>query len=295
MKACLLQAEGVMKPYAEIRTPDGRQFTFYHGDCLTTLLELPSGIADCVVTSPPYNLGVNYRAEGYDDSMPREEYLAWLGAWGNCVSHVLKPRGSLFCNLGQKPTDNWVAHQGAEVLMETFQLQNVIHWIKAISLEASQTDGDGAISVGHYKPINSPRFLNDLHEFIFHFTKDGNVNIDRLAVGVPYADVSNRKRFKASRDSGLRCRGNVWFIPYDTIQSRDDDRDGHPATFPALLPSRCIMLHGNLGTVIDPFVGTGASARAAYACGVSKFIGIDLDSKSLDAAVREITRLCDGV
>jgi site-specific DNA-methyltransferase (adenine-specific) len=283
-----------MKPYAEIRTPDGRQFIFYHGDCLTTLLELPFGIADCVVTSPPYNLGINYRTDGYDDSMPREAYLAWLGAWAGCVSGVLKPKGSLFVNLGSKPTEPWGAMEGAKVLGETFDLQNTIHWIKAISIEKGFSVGqfDDVIteSHGHYKPINSPRFLNDLHEFVFHFTKDGKVNIDRLAVGVPYKDKQNIARWAGKSD--VRCRGNVWFMPYDTIQSRDDDRAGHPATFPVLLPTRCIMLHGNLGTVIDPFVGIGTTARAAFHCGVSKFIGIDLDSQSLDAAIRTITALC---
>ncbi len=29
------------------------------------------------------------------------------------------------------------------------------------------------LAVGHYKPINSDRFLNDCHEFIFHFTPQG--------------------------------------------------------------------------------------------------------------------------
>ena len=32
---------------------------------------------------------------------------------------------------------------------------------------------DRDVAVGHYKPINSDRFVNDCHEFIFHFTPAG--------------------------------------------------------------------------------------------------------------------------
>jgi len=35
------------------------------------------------------------------------------------------------------------------------------------------------LAVGHYKPINSKRFLNDCHEFIFHFTPSGEELNDR--------------------------------------------------------------------------------------------------------------------
>ena len=40
------------------------------------------------------------------------------------------------------------------------------------------------LAVGHYKPINSDRFLNDCHEFIFHFTPNGDTILDRLALAV---------------------------------------------------------------------------------------------------------------
>ena len=50
-------------------------FSFYLGDCLDLLDRLPRGSIDAIVTSPPYNLGLEYRT--YDDTMPRDRYLAW--------------------------------------------------------------------------------------------------------------------------------------------------------------------------------------------------------------------------
>ena len=101
----------------------------------------------------------------------------------------------------------------------------------------------GIKTFGHFKPINSPRFLNDCHEYVFHFTKSGRVELNRLALGVPYQDKSNIARWSHTGGKDLRCRGNTWFVPYETIQSREKERP-HPATFPVQLAEWCIKLHG---------------------------------------------------
>ncbi len=140
------------------------------------------------------------------------------------------------------------------------------------------------LAVGHYKPINSDRFLNDCHEFIFHFTPGGSTNLDRLALGVPYQDQSNVTRWRAAAD-GVRCRGNTWFIPYETIQRRDRDRP-HPATFPSRLPEQCLRLHGlnRVRLAMDPFTGLGSTAVACARLGVN-FIGAEIDETYLEEAI----------
>src|SRR5207245_11585414 len=131
-------------------------------------------------------------------------------------------------------------HQLALKMSELFVLQNTFHWIKSITVETR----DGIeISCGHFKPISSGRFVNDCHEYLFHFTKSGDVKLDRLAVGVSYADKSNIARWGHTGGRDRRCRGNTWFIPYETIRDRAAQRP-HPATFPAQLAGRCLQLHG---------------------------------------------------
>ncbi len=177
-------------------------------------------------------------------------------------------------------------HEIVLQLRGLFVLQNTIHWIKSISIE----DREGAVrSFGHFKPISSKRFLNDCHEYIFHFTKTGRVEIDRLALGVPYQDKSNIARWRHTRGSDLRCRGNTWFIPYETIQSRAKERP-HPATFPVQLAEWCIKLHGlaRVRTMLDPFLGIGNSAVAAQRCGVKEFIGFEIDKTYLAEAKRRV-------
>jgi site-specific DNA-methyltransferase (adenine-specific) len=251
------------------------------GDCLRVLPTLAAGSVDVIVTSPPYNLGVKYRT--YDDQLPREEYLQWTNRWVAAAAATLEENGSLFLNVGHKPTDPWVAMDVAQTVRRHLHLQNLIHWVKSIAIDERD------LAVGHYKPINSDRFLNDCHEFIFHFSPTGRTRLDRRAVGVRYQDKSNVSRWKAA-GGDLRCRGNAWFIPYETIQSRAKERP-HPATFPSKVPEWCIRLHGlsRAALVVDPFVGLGSTAVACAQLGVN-FIGIDLDEHYLDAALERTRR-----
>jgi site-specific DNA-methyltransferase (adenine-specific) len=201
--------------------------------------------------------------------------------------------GSLFLNVGAKPTDPWTAIDVAQATRPYLQLQNTIHWIKSIAIEKSLAGTNAKLAddlaVGHYKPINSRRFLHDCHEFVFHFTAGGQTPIDRQAIGVRYQDKSNIGRWQAAA-SGVRCRGNTWFIPYETIQSRDKERP-HPATFPPKLPEMCLRMNGLERTrlVADPFLGLGSTAVACAQLGLS-FIGIEIDEGYLEESV-ERTRV----
>jgi site-specific DNA-methyltransferase (adenine-specific) len=278
----------LLKPRTLVKGPKNFTARLYHGDCVAVLKEIPAHSVDVVVTSPPYNIGVRYSR--YDDTLSPAGYLEWTNTWIAAAARVLRPDGSLFLNVGTRPSDPWTALDVAQAARPHLRLQNIIHWIKSVAIERSLT-GAGAgldrdLAVGHYKPINSDRFLNDCHEFIFHFTPGGDTPLDRLALGVPYQDQSNVTRWRAA-SQGVRCRGNTWFIPYETIQRRDRDRP-HPATFPIRLPEQCLRLHGlsRIETVLDPFLGLGSSGVACARLGID-FIGVELDEAYLEeSAVR---------
>jgi site-specific DNA-methyltransferase (adenine-specific) len=290
------------------------RFDLRGDDCIEGMSRLKNESVDLVVTSPPYNLGIGYRQ--YADRQDRQSYLNWCRKWAAQIQRVLRSNGSFFLNVGSAPSNPMLPHQIVIELTSSggFVLQNTIHWIKSIAIEdrcsrrpvgdatrrqqtrqrsASHKEAATAIrTYGHFKPINSKRFLNDCHEYIFHFTKSRRVEIDRLALGVPYQDKSNIARWSHTRGGDLRCRGNTWFIPYETIQSREKERP-HPATFPVQLAEWCIKLHGvsRVETMLDPFLGIGNSAIAALRCGVKKFIGFEIDEAYLAEAKRRLEAL----
>lgn len=192
------------------------------------------------------------------------------------TERVLKDDGLLFLNVGYSNQEPWGDMDVAKRAGMFFELQNRFIWVKSVAIDEK--------THGHFKPINSNRFVTPTHESIFHFTKTGDVPVDRLAIGVPYKwkcnqdkvrrasgrlvkkmgfknwrgferRASNEERGTARcpscKDRGIdrevpdfRCQGNTWFIPYETIKNRSSDRGKHPATSPVELPRRCIKLSG---------------------------------------------------
>ncbi len=246
------------------------------GDCLDVLPTLAPESIDVIVTSPPYNLGVAYRR--YQDTRAEHDYLDWLLRVATELRRVMRPDASFFLNISGSAKAPWLPFELIVRLRGLFVLQNHITWIKSIAI--------GRDSVGHYKPVGGKRFLHHNHEHIFHLTLTGSVPLDRLAIGVPFKDKSNIARRGHARD--LRCRGNTWHIPYDTVQSKAE-KFHHPSTFPLELPRWCLRLHGvPHPVVLDPFMGTGTTLLAAALEG-GQGIGIDLDPSYLAVARQRLT------
>lgn len=200
----------------------------------------------------------------------------------------MKDEGSFFINIGSSLTNPSLPFEIVSVFSSHLTLQNTIRWIKSIYIENESYGNKVSLNVGHYKPINSDRFLNDNHEYIFHFTKPKNVKLDRLAIGVPYKDSGNIKRWKKNTTVGenyQRCRGNCWYIPYKTIRSSDKERP-HPATFPIEIPEKCIKLYGisNNMVVLDPFMGIGTTSLASYKLDVN-CVGFETDTNYFNTNV----------
>jgi site-specific DNA-methyltransferase (adenine-specific) len=278
------------RPFSRLPLDHGGAVVLWCEDAIAGLpRRVPSGGADVVVTSPPYNRKVAYGA--YSDDRPRAEYLAWIGELRDAVGSVLADDGSFFLNVGGAPSDPWLPLDVAREVGRVFVLQNVLHWVKSIAIDrasAGRAAGlDRDLGLGHYQPIGSARYVHGAQEYIFHFTRRGDVRLDRLAIGVPYQDPSNVGRWRGA-SAGRRCRGNTWFLPYPTIRYRVRDRP-HPATFPPELPEWCLRLHGlaRVRRAVDPFVGIGSSAVAAARLGVP-FVGFDVDREYLAVAAERV-------
>ena len=270
----------------DVSSPPPTAFDLRLGDCLEGMRELDAASVDVVVTSPPYNLGIDYTS--YEDDTTRDEFLDWCVEWAAEVKRVLRDDGSFFLNVGAAPKNPYLPHELLLRLRELFVLQNTLHWIKSITV--APRDGS-LVSVGHFKPINSKRYVNDCHEYLFHLTKAGTTELDRRAAGVPYQDKSNIERWGHTGGEDKRCRGNAWFVPYQTINSRDKERP-HPATFPVELAKRCLILHGkgHETVVMDPFLGIGHAAVAAAEFGAAKFIGFEIDDGYLHEAKQQVSQ-----
>lgn len=227
-------------------------------DCMAGLNSLAEKSVACVVTSPPYNIGIKYGT--HDDK--RSDYLQWMRSVFVEIKHVLADDGHFFLQVGGIPTNLLIPQRVLwEALSAGFSLQNQIVWVKSIAVDG--------VTYGHFKPVNSKRFGNHTHEFIFHLTKTGLVPTMGLSA---FAE------------------GNTWFIPYETA-NKVKDRPKHPAMFPVALPEKCITFSGvpTGSLVVDPFVGSGSTLIACDRLGMNG-LGFDIDESYVQCTNRRVER-----
>lgn len=245
------------------------------GDCLVAMRAMPAGTVDAIVTSPPYNIGVKYRSTA--DTRPRLEYLDWMEQIAVEFRRLLTPDGAVFLNLGSTSTDPWIAHDVSARFRDYLVLQNRISWNKSVYVDGR--------THGHFKPVNSDRFLGRTYEEVLHWSLRGDLPIDRLAIGVPYEDKRNLSRWQHATED-KRCAGNTWHIAYETVRS-GAGKYHHPAPYPVELARRCLKLHGRPGLVLDPFAGSGTTLVAAQELGW-RGIGIEIDPVYAETARQRI-------
>lgn len=254
----------------------------------------PEGVkVNAAFTSPRYNRGFDYGVDALgrpiSDKTPRGEYLSSLYPPFRRLQERMAPPGALYVNLKPNGHDPMLPFDVLQVLqLAGWSLQHPYTWVKSAT---TPNGAQGMLSWGHHTPTESRRWPHSGYEWVFLFRPTGwaPVDLDRRAIGVPYAYQANRRRFTATSGGeerpDVRCRGDVWAMPYKTIQKRG----GHPCPFPVgLVDMGLRQLRLKPGdTVADPFCGSGATLLAAQALGF-RGLGIDLSAQACREAVENL-------
>jgi site-specific DNA-methyltransferase (adenine-specific) len=235
--------------------------TIYHGDCRE--IELSS--IPLVITSPPYNCGRDYLS--YDDSQEVKKYWEFTREWMFRIYGSLIIGGKLCLNItwwmSSRPKID-VPRKIKEIAEEIgFLFIDKIIWIKGNDVNAN-TSGTGW---GSYMSPSSPS-IRCATEPILVFAKEkrGRGLSDK-------GDISKENFYKWTIDS--------WFI-------QGEHNRNHPAVFPLEIPKRLIQLYTYPEeTVLDPFMGSGTTLRAAKDLG-RKAIGIEIEERYCEIAVRRL-------
>lgn len=212
------------------------------GDCRQIMKSMDNNSIDMIITSPPYNIGVDY--DVYDDSKSWQDYLSFIQEVINLCYDVIVEDGRIAINiphvLSSKNNKHFPLCDYINILIQAgFNIREVISWFKA-------TDTDhfsgGSTAWGSYLSASNPH-LRGLVESII---------------------VANKNTWKKEGDKSditkrewLECTKSAWFI------KAESDRT-HPAPFPVEIPYKLIKLYTFINDIIlDPFAG---SCTTAVAC-----------------------------
>lgn len=220
------------------------------GDFRDIAVKVPTESIDVIITSPPYK-----EEDGYTDHL--------MNHFGFLCREKLHPSGRVFFNFAQLKSDFARPFKAAQIVAKAGELtfEQTIIWVKSIAINGEQK--------GHYQPINSAHILNYCWEYIFVFSKGRPKPLNRLSIGVPFADKTNLTRGTRGAHGDLHCGGDIWFIPYET--TGQTDKKAHKYEFPKELVRRCLLLANCTAgdTVLDPFAGSGTVGAVAESLGIN--------------------------
>jgi DNA modification methylase len=206
------------------------------GDCRKVLKTFNDNFFHLIVTSPPYNVGVDYGT--YEDNLSEEGYFKFAEEWLRECYRILVDGGRMCLNI---PMYNFCGR--FNMFVPYYKLMARIGFIDRDTFVWVKLDGlDFAHSAKLYGGV-SPRDPKTKYpcEMILVMQKGKD------ALDGEDTDLRYREFFKWSH--------NIWFIrpQYDRT---------HPAPYPDELPYRLIKMFSFIGQrVLDPFAGSGTTLR----------------------------------
>ena len=245
------------------------------GDAATVLKAMPDSSIDLIVTSPPY---ANNRKTPYI-GVPVGQYVEWFLPIADQLHRVLKADGSFILNVKERAIDWERQTYVIELILELKKRQWL--WIEEY--------------IWHKKnsyPGKWPNRFRDAWERCLHFAKNKRFRMYQDKVMIPRGKwargrLASLNEIDKIRDesrvgSGFSKNVSNWIgrdFVYPTnvlYNSTESSNKQHSAAFPIYLPKWFIRLFTEPGDVVlDPFIGSGTTARAAKSLG-RHFVGIEI-------------------
>lgn len=270
---------------------NGSKWAIYHGDSKYVLSSLHDASINCTVTSPPYYWLRDYGVAGQiglEETV--EAYVDSLADVMDEVKRVLRPDGLLFLNLGDTYYSGKGESQGKDRKSNKrrfglravdksgglgigLQRKSIIGIPWRVAIEMSKRGWVLRSTIIWHREKCLPEAVCDRpsrsYEYVFMFAKERRYYFNKQ----PLVDQ--------------KIEEDMWTIP-----ARPGPTNGlDTAPYPDELVRRCLQIGcPSGGVVLDPFLGSGTTARVALSMDHSA-IGVDLKHEFALYAARQLRAL----
>ena len=235
--------------------PEGLNDSIQCGDSEELLKSLPDNCVDLIITSPPYNFGMQY--ENTDDGVDWNSYINKLFRVFAEGIRVLAYGGRFIVNVQPLFSDYIPLHH----IISSFFMEQKMIWKGEILWEKNNYNCKYC-SWGSWKSPSSP-YLKYTWEFIEVFCK-GDLKKSGEKENIDITDEEFKSWVVAK-----------WSIGPERRMKQFD----HPAMYPEDLVERCLKLFSYRGDIIlDPFNGAGTTTAVAARLG-RHYIGLDVSEE----------------
>ena len=253
----------------------------YNEDCLFTLLSLPDGCIDMVLTSPAYDNLRDYKGfEFAFEEIAHELY------------RVIKPGGVVV----------WVVGDATVNGSETGTSFKQALYFKEVGFNLHDTMIYKKVNPN---PTGSARYIN-CFEYMFVLSKGKPKTFNPITQPAKDYREKGKKCVAREKDGTQRnhtqitnamvIRQNIFEYPvglYNTTSDKEAFK--HPAVFPEALASDQVLSWSNEGDLVyDPFMGSGTTAKRAM-LNKRNFIGSEISSEYCEIANKRLQMYSGGV
>lgn len=264
------------------------------GNCVEVMANLPESCVDLIVTSPPYNVGIDY--DSYNDRQSMEDYWQFTKNWLSESYRILKDDGRIAVNI---PYEVNVQDRGGRILFmsEFYQIMKNLgfKFFGLVDLNEQSPHRSKTTAWGSWMSPSAPYIYNPKECVILGYKKNhikkikGEPQWKGELVDLEQEDGTIKQKMMYQDED----KKDFMSLVYGQWEYFADTKQQTKATFSMDIPMKAIkILTYRNDIVLDPFTGSGTSLVAAEVSG-RRWLGIELSENYTKVANERVQHFID--
>ena len=264
------------------------------GNCVDVMATLPESSVDLIVTSPPYNVGIDY--DTHNDRQSMEDYWQFTKDWLSEAYRILKDDGRIAVNI---PYEVNVQDRGGRILFmsEFYQIMKNLgfKFFGLVDLDENSPHRSKTTAWGSWMSPSAPYIYNPKECVILGYKKNhikkvkGEPQWKGELVDLEQEDGTIKQKMMYQDED----KKEFMSLVYGQWEYFADTKQQTKATFSMDIPLKAIkILTYRNDLVLDPFTGSGTSLVAAEVTG-RRWLGIELSENYIKVAKDRVQHFID--